>query len=1651
MSNYGTDAQSNENTLNEVTSLNDRGPSANITAANAQRLAAIYKQAPWMNAGAALALAKGNASSAAIDAMSNAAATVSYANAPDKAKQPPWYIRAANFGLNKLGYVDKALRLANIDAPIKAGLRWTDAAIQTVPALIANKASDLKNSISDTIQDPFGAPQGRMDGWWASTPLGTMMDEGELAGDGYMMSEKVREIQGERARKYRGEINGHAFTIGRDAANVVSTPGTKPYNFISGIVDAAFSIGFDPISAVGKAVKGVRAAANIIPDTTKLKDAGVIRGLLSESGLGEKGRLTFNESSFGKLMNGRQGRRVVEAFVKEKDLLKILEMTKGKLSIADAGRLAAAETSDTVLGIIAEKALRLSDELDQKILFPESLRYIKSPGLISRMTPEGLEVVAERLPLARSWRMKWLSEKPELSVAFNGSAEDKTQAYLNYANYLKRNGLDPYLSGTDDAAKTLMKEVENFFTDPVEYINEKGVRMRSPRSGRTDAYRLRQLNFAVKGVQGATSDGLFALMLRDIGVSQEQIVAAIKTGAQAIDETIEKMRAYNIDEFGDPYDGGTMKLLHEMGLMPRSVFERLGVSPEDARLVSSGSFVEMLDRTMILPDPKVFDELKKMYTNPFRVPVTDVSKVGVVLTPDQLAARPITDVLDLIQGSFWKPAALATGGYIVRNSLDAQLRIAMAGLNGMFSHPMDFIRLLKNNTQIGTFNEGKQFIFHADDLGEFATFADDLSDYARLGSTGAHHQVDKAETVRKLVKNGEVVIADRTLDAANHTTGIVENVRRLFKDPFFKLYTEHMYETQARRIEIFSAYIAKSPKYEEQLRSFFRNGIKVARPDGTIGLHSIPNIDTVSQDDLARIWENLSGAKVNTIVGKGGELNPLRAVAQFDAVPIGETVVINKTDSLWDEAMEARDRGTNVFTIQSYDVNKAGKTILKERRYGIHSSVPNPFKGTIEESRARMQFYIVELGEFGATDNINGSAALRNLIDDLAQKQLKNAEGNFDGFEFLPKKVVVSQRVLSAEKENLWNRGVRHFFSEIYGKGVVLKLEKSPVFRQYYYKALADNFNLLSQEEAQKLLNNVSEYAAQAAKERAGTRIGGLDTRKWENLTNREHMIQYVGDEDIIKNLETVAATEFNRAKGTVEQMQTYASAYALRRTEDLLFNATKKNNLQEAFRIISPFNAAWEEVLSSYGKFIIEDPTRVLRAQKAFTAGTNFTVVEGGDGFFHQDPVTKEYKFNFPLSSNLIGFLTGGIKGGIQGSGVSLAAPIKGLSIGLGVSPGVGPLVQIAASNLLPDTPDADFARKFLLPYGGTGSNIKDNFGALVPGWIKKFVAGIDADTNDMSGIFGQTYGDTLRSLAASGKYNPADPTSRQDMFDDAKSLAKVVTIVRAVTQLTGPAAPGAEYKIGTKKGVVYSGFLIKEFNKFKQENYDTAVSRFIDLYGENVMAYTSSKTRATVGGLETSSEFGDFERENKGLFETHPEVAGFLGPFVEGYDQTTFSRQRDSGKRVALSGEEIIASAELRVGSSLYRAARLKAGQYPSRNQLEWLAGYRERLHAQYNGFPVKASFDPGKLANTMQQLQELVSDPRAQGNANASSIAQYLNYREEALGRMREAGYSSLDSKAAQPLRDWLASMAEDLYRQNPGFQRVYDRELAVEVEQ
>ncbi len=92
--------------------------------------------------------------------------------------------------------------------------------------------------------------------------------------------------------------------------------------------------------------------------------------------------------------------------------------------------------------------------------------------------------------------------------------------------------------------------------------------------------------------------------------------------------------------------------------------------------------------------------------------------------------------------------------------------------------------------------------------------------------------------------------------------------------------------------------------------------------------------------------------------------------------------------------------------------------------------------------------------------------------------------------------------------------------------------------------------------------------------------------------------------------------------------------------------------------RIVIPFGAAWREVVGTYAKFLVEDPTRIRRAQLLFKGATDFDPDGNGRGFFYKDPTTKQYSFNFPLSGELAKLATG-INAPLQGT-------VKRVSVGL-------------------------------------------------------------------------------------------------------------------------------------------------------------------------------------------------------------------------------------------------------------------------------------------------------------------------------------------------------------------------------------------------
>jgi hypothetical protein len=556
----------------------------------------------------------------------------------------------------------------------------------------------------------------------------------------------------------------------------------------------------------------------------------------------------------------------------------------------------------------------------------------------------------------------------------------------------------------------------------------------------------------------------------------------------------------------------------------------------------------------------------------------------------------------------------------------------------------------------------------------------------------------------------------------------------------------------------------------------------------------------------------------------------------------------------------------------------------------------------------------------------------------------------------------------------------------------------------------------LSREEATKLIENIKDRAAK------------LNIKEWE----------YVGTRKVWKELQQTS--KLAKGDGTIRQLDQFSQALALQDTKTLLYNAVEKNNIEDIMRIIVPFGSAWREVLGTYVDFMIEDPTRLRKAQQIFTGATKFDPDANGEGFFYKDPTTGEYSFNFPFSGALTKLVTG-VEAPMQ-------APVKRLSVGYAVYPSLGPVGQIAASKIIPDTPTFDALTEIFLPYGRTTGI------AFQPNWLKKAVDAYRANEGDAQSLYANTYVDTVRALAASGEYELSDINEQEKLYADAKNKARVLTALRAVGQFIGPTSPQAEFRVPTEQGDVYATSLAKELYRLQAENYDTSVDEFINTFGEDAFIYLSSKTRSISGGLEASEEFGDWERNNQGLFEKYPDVAGFMAPSGDDFSFEVWNRQLRSGKRERLTAREVVEQAQYRIASARYRALRAKLPANPSQQQKDWLKQWRIKLNSEYPGFPVVADFNPGEYPAKIVALKNLVLEPSLTNNDVAQAVSQYLVFRDKAIARYTQAGGSEGgfgQAKAAEPLRDWLFTVGQSLTLETPEFGRIWDRLLSNEVEQ
>jgi hypothetical protein len=949
--------------------------------------------------------------------------------------------------------------------------------------------------------------------------------------------------------------------------------------------------------------------------------------------------------------------------------------------------------------------------------------------------------------------------------------------------------------------------------------------------------------------------------------------------------------------------------------------------------------------------------------------------------------------LESLQNDLWRPITLMTGGYVFRNMGDSLLRQSFAPniQTGIF-HPFELI-------QVAMFRK-----FKGDILG--FSFKGDPEDLIRAGQ---HELADSAGfSIREMN-------APKNVLSREQKTGVWS---RFDPDNGIEAYSKAIAAEMALLHGDEAMKLAAEGKTVDEIVDWVSN-----TSEGRKYIQIMQNIWTKRE-----VIDPSTGLPVRgsaTFIDKAGNINPAEVRAYVESVTFGRVAASTGNDP------------------RLLEIIATGKWTDAEGQ-SIQALLKHPtgeIKGYTDE-------FLSEINTIVKDPNIK-------LIK-FYKAQVTVAAQNYEG--------------RLAPIINGMNKSVDIFFGSLYPKRELF-LNRSPVFRQQYFNVIDEFLDELAPGQATEILRSVQD-AAKAAKVT-------YDVKFLEKYVGNKKLAQKLLDKDSGKLP--------SKGNLTRDELDAYAKGYALDETKKLFYNAAEKSNFADIMRIIAPFGSAWAEVTKKWATILATDPDAFKRTTKGVQSLTTADPDNDGRGFFYKHPTSGEYVFNYPLSENLapllitagaaLGFIGGGFGGaiaggitgatisgpantGIEGVGVDFVAPAKSLNMGMQLTPGLGPYVQVAANEIIPQKPSTDWVRKLFLPYGAPEVDW-----VTMPSWFNKAAEAVVGDAeNDR--IFGDMTLQCMEALSMSGKYDLTKLADVQQLKDDSINKARYFLGMRAVFQFVGPTRPVPEIKvplpeekrqqtitvgdekIDLTKIDIHGAELSKYFRQLQEENYDTAVRKFMETFGDDAFLYMASKTKTTVGGLDASKEFAQWERSNSKFFDTYEEVAGYFAPVGTEFDYQVYARQIETGLRELLEPDELVAESQRLVGVALYREVVRYAGPKPSKDEKQIISDYRKDLYEQYPGFE-RADVNTNQTPANISVLYEAAFDSRMDNNNIAIATREYLNARDYALEIAAERGVG-LGAEANSDLQGILREEGERLVGQYPEFARLWDRLLFSEVD-
>ncbi len=582
-------------------------------------------------------------------------------------------------------------------------------------------------------------------------------------------------------------------------------------------------------------------------------------------------------------------------------------------------------------------------------------------------------------------------------------------------------------------------------------------------------------------------------------------------------------------------------------------------------------------------------------------------------------------------------------------------------------------------------------------------------------------------------------------------------------------------------------------------------------------------------------------------------------------------------------------------------------------------------------------------------------------------------------------------------------------------------LSRSPVFRQRYYKRLEALMSFADDAARQKIV--------QGAKD--------------ANLRPKD-----------IRRLESKA-----RPGGTLtfDEADLVAKADALDFTKGLFYSLHDRSQFFDILRLLMPFGEAFKDSAVKYSQIWAKNPVVGYRLGQGIQGGRNADIDGDGRGFFYTDEQYNEEMFAYPGSGALL-----------DGLGVgAIRSPLKNLNIlGTSVLPGFGPVVQISAAAVLPDTPDYEAIRDLINPYGER--NFEGGaFESFFPAWFNKIRAGglpIIPKSPEQQRAFAEAHKDMMGYLNSTGEYDISTEEGRQELMDDARPRARAVFYIRGLAQAFLPSPPSPEFVAYDKNGTLLTQFfLAKEMRKIQDEQDaagtpENANRIFIERFGADAVLAAISNTKAGEGQspVDPTDVGEDFFQANRKAAERFPSVFGlFAPPSPENakLDFPAYNRQMRTGERVPITPTEAVERANQKIASMIYTQALGQATggtgdvHDASDADREELKRLRAKLSEDFPGYSTSFYNDFPKV---IEDLKRASKDPVLSQTPQGQALNIWLTARtraEEAAQAQYGAGWAKADRTA--PIREEMRRLADRLAGDFPGFQEMYDRALEQEM--